>query len=216
MTTAEPSGYLAVPATGDGPGVLVLHPWWGLNSTIRGVCDQLAEDGFVAYAVDLYDGKVVDTIEAAERMAQALDHDQARARVSAGCDFLSEQVTNPQALAVMGFSLGAFYALELSGAEPERIRSAVIFYGTGIGDFEKSRASYLGHFADSDDFEPLEEVRALEERIRAAGRPVQFYEYKNTGHWFFEPDRDDAFNPDAAELAWKRTLEYLNQTLKAP
>jgi carboxymethylenebutenolidase len=56
-------------------------------------------------------------------------------------------------------------------------------------------------------------VRTLEEEIRAAGRPVTFYHYPGTGHWFFEQDRPAAYHADAAGLAWERTLAFLQQTL---
>ena len=79
----EARGYLALPEHGDGPGVLVLHAWWGLNDTIKAFCTRLAEAGFVAFAPDLYHGKVADTIADAETLGQALDanHIQARAEI---------------------------------------------------------------------------------------------------------------------------------------
>ena len=93
MSTTQPDGYLALPPTGVGPGVLVLHAWWGLNATIRAFCDRLAEAGFVAFAPDLYHGKVADTIEGAETLAGALFQklDQARTDVAAAAQFLSAQ-----------------------------------------------------------------------------------------------------------------------------
>ena len=79
----------------------------------------------------------------------------------------------------------------------------------GVGDWRRSRAAYLGHFAANDPFEPPASVDALEADLREAGRPVSFHRYPGTGHWFFEPDRSDAFNPAAAQLAWDRTLAFL-------
>ena len=73
MTQSQPQGFLAVPPTGKGPGVLVLHAWWGLNDTIKAFCTQLAEAGFVAFAPDLYHGKVADTIPGAKALSTALD-----------------------------------------------------------------------------------------------------------------------------------------------
>ncbi|MBV9787819.1 MAG: dienelactone hydrolase family protein [Chloroflexi bacterium] len=208
-------GYLALPASGEGPGVLVLHAWWGLNDTIRSVCTQLADAGFVAFAPDLYHGKVVDTIADAEAMASALfgNREQAIAEVASAVSFLNERATQTgNGLAVVGFSMGASYALNLSTTAPEHIRSVVIFYGTGGGDFSQSQAAYLGHFAEDDDFEPTAEVDALETELREAGRPVTFYRYSGAGHWFFEPDRTDAFNQEAASLAWDRTLDFLKNS----
>jgi carboxymethylenebutenolidase len=210
MAQHQPDGYLAVPPTGAGPGVLVLHAWWGLNDTLKAFCTRLAGSGFVAFAPDLYHGKVADTIPGAEALGKALDANylQAKADIADATSFLTDRVGQAD-LAVIGFSLGAYYALDLAAADAEHIRSVVLFYGTGGGDFSASRATYLGHFAENDEFEPPSNVDSLEKSLRNAGRPVTFYRYPGTGHWFFEPDRTDAYNPLAAALAWDRTLTFL-------
>jgi len=215
MTDPQPQGFLAVPPTGKGPGVLVLHAWWGLNDTMKAFCTQLAESGFVAFAPDLYHGKVADNIADAEALGKALDanHLQAKAEIADATMFLNERVGQAdRGLAVIGFSLGAYYALDLAAADPEHIHSVVIFYGTGGGDYSNSRAVYLGHFAEKDEFEPQSNVDDLEESLRRAGRPVTFYRYPGTGHWFFEPDRSQAYNQAAANLAWDRTLAFLRRS----
>ncbi|MCB0205013.1 MAG: dienelactone hydrolase family protein [Anaerolineae bacterium] len=212
MAVSQPDGYLALPAAGTGPGVLVLHAWWGLNDTIKGVCERLAAEGFVAFAPDLYHGKVADTIAGAEALGSALDerYMQARAEIRDAMAYLDEQAGDGQrAFAVIGFSLGAFYALDLSNADPEHVRAAVVFYGTGAEDFSDSQASYLGHFAETDPYEPQPNVTYLAELLQQAGRPATFYTYPDTGHWFFEPDRTDAYDEEAATLAWQRTLDFL-------
>jgi carboxymethylenebutenolidase len=216
MTDSQPQGFLAVPAAGEGPGVLVLHAWWGLNDTMKGFCRQLADAGFVAFAPDLYHGKVADTIADAEALGTALDgkHLQAKAEIAEATHFLDERAGQAgRGLAVIGFSLGVYYALHLSAADPEQIRSVVIFYGTGGADFSNSRAAYQGHFAENDPFEPKSNVDDLEESLRQAGRPVAFYHYPGTGHWFCEPDRPQAYNKGAADLAWERTLAFLKNSL---
>ena len=127
--------------------------------------------------------------------------------------FLSDRVGQANSgLAVIGFSLGAYFALDLSVTDPGHIRSVVIFYGTRPGDYSSSRADYLGHFAETDEFEPQSEVDNLEEALRLAGRPVRFYRYSGTGHWFFETDRSQSFNQAAASLAWDRTLAFLRRS----
>lgn len=195
------------------PGVLVLHPWWGLNETVKNVCTRLAEAGFCAFAPDLYHGRLATTIPEAESLSSELDGEQAMKDVVAGVDFLSQHCAGAeQELAVIGFSLGAYFALQLSTTDPRRIQAVVLFYGTGPGDFSASRAAYLGHFAADDPYEAEEYVNGLEEAIRAAGRPVTFYRYPGTGHWFFESDRMEAYNPEAAALAWERTLAFLKQS----
>jgi carboxymethylenebutenolidase len=118
-------------------------------------------------------------------------------------------------LAVIGFSLGAYFALDLSCALPETVDLVTIFYGTGPADYGKSQSSYLGHFAETDPFEPQAEVDSLKAKLTEAGRPAHFYVYPSTGHWFFEPDRTDAYNSVAAEAAWRRTLEFLRRVKPA-
>lgn len=213
MAPSQPDGFLALPTAGTGPGVLVLHAWWGLNETMKDFCRRVAESGFLAFAPDLYHGRITKEIGNAEVLARSLDDAQAKADVADAVRFLGERAERAdRGLAVIGFSLGAAYALDVAVADPEHIRSVTVFYGTGGGDFSKSRAAYLGHFAENDPFEPQSEVDALEEALRQAGRPVTFYRYSGTGHWFFEPDREEAYDRGAATLAWQRTVDFLKQS----
>ena len=214
MAKAAPEGFLAVPSSGKGPGVLVLHAWWGLNDTFKGVCTRLAKAGYVAFAPDLYHGKVVSTVPEAEKAVQELDvkHVEAEAEVAEAARFLLEHPgTVGRGLSVIGFSMGAYYALNLSTSETAGVRSVVLFYGTGPGDFSKSKAAYLGHFAEDDPYESKENVEWLESSLKQANRPVTIHHYPGTGHWFFEPDRPDAYNKAAADLAWDRTLVFLKR-----
>ena len=210
MTQLQPEGFLALPPAGKGRGVLVLHAWWGLNNTIKAFCTRLAESGFSAFAPDLYRGQLATTIPEAERLSNALEATEARKDITNAVDFLIQNATKGgRDLAVIGFSLGAYFALELSNSDPDHIHSVVVFYGTGYEEYDASRAEYLGHFAEADEFEPEANVNNLEALLRSAGRPVTFHRYPGTGHWFFEPDRTQAFNQAAATLAWKRTLVFL-------
>jgi carboxymethylenebutenolidase len=214
MPPTQPDGFLALPPAGNGNGVLVLHAWWGLNDTFKAVCNRLAQAGFVAFAPDLYHGQVADTIAGAEVLVKVLNANQlqANADIAQATAFLNEYVgPSDRRLAVIGFSLGANFALDLSNADSAHIRSVVLFYGTGAEDFSQSQAAYLGHFAENDDFEPQASVDDLEAILKRAGRPVTFYRYPGTGHWFFEPDRPQAYNPAAATLAWERTLAFLKR-----
>lgn len=206
-------GHFAVPSGGKGSAVLVLHAWWGLNDDVKAFCRRLADAGFVAFAPDLYHGVVVETIGDAETLANTLDADQARADVAAAVQFLAACVgsQNPH-IAVVGFSLGAFFALDLSVTHPQQVRSVVVFYGTRPGDYGRSQAEYLGHFAENDEYEPEAEVDSLEAALREAGRPTTFYHYNNVGHWFCEPSRLHAYDQPAAQLAWERTLAFLNRS----
>lgn len=216
MSLLQPDGYLAMPSAGTGNPVLVLHAWWGLNDTIKAVCERLAQSGYIAFAPDLYHGKVASTIPDAEILGTAVDNNyqQAKVEIAEAARFLSERAGQTErGLAVVAFSLGVYYALDLAAADPEHVRSVVIFYGTGDGDYSNSRADYLGHFAENDPYEPQSSGRVehLEEALKRAGRPVTFYQYPGTTHWFFEPDVTQAYNEAAATLAWERTLAFLRR-----
>jgi carboxymethylenebutenolidase len=195
--------------------VLVLHAWWGLNATFKEVCNRLATVGYLAFAPDLHHGKIATTIDEAEALVQPIFGSadgmaRVRAEVAAAAEWLHERSGQP--LAVIGFSMGAFFALDASVTLPDTVHKVVTFYGTHPGeaaDFASAKAACLGHFAETDDFEPGEAVNALEANLKAAGRPVTFHTYPGTGHWFFEPDRPDAYNAEAAALAWERTLAFL-------
>jgi carboxymethylenebutenolidase len=197
--------------------VLVLHAWWGLTSVLTDVCDQLATHGFVALAPSLYaSGAITDSIAEAEKLVSALESDSAEAEAVAlaGVDFLRDSpVVTGEAIGVIGFSLGAYWALHLTQVRPDDVSAAVTVYGTNDGDFTTSRAAYLGHFAEHDAYEPLEYVHATEERIRATGRDVTFYTYPGTSHWFVEPNRPDVYNAEATALVWERTLAFLKAQL---
>ncbi len=185
-----------------------------MNDTIKNVCTRLADAGYVAFAPDMFHGKIATTVEEAEKLARAHDGESAMNDSSEALEFLSERTAESgSGIAVIGFSFGAYYATELSAKAPELVRAVIVFYGTNRRDYAGSKAAYLAHFAQTDPFEPDSEIEHFEKSLRAGGCPVTIFRYPNTGHWFFEPDRIDAYNKQAADLAWERTLEFLKSTL---
>jgi carboxymethylenebutenolidase len=210
-------GFLALPASGKGPGVLVLHAWWGLNDFFRDFCEQLALAGYVAQAPDLFGGVILKTIDEAEQHKNQWDEEhEVPPVIQPALDDLSRNpAVSGSGLGVIGFSMGAFWSLWLAQRYPELIRAVVLFYGTdgGWNDLQGSKAAFQGHFAENDPYETVEGIQALEKNLKAANHPTNFYTYPGTGHWFFEKDRPDAYNAPAAQLAWERTLAFLKKAL---
>ncbi len=205
--------YAAHPKQG-GPGVLVLHAWWGLNAFFRRLCDRLAEQGFVALAPDLYAGKLAGTINEAQALLDGRDSAYMETAALSAVERLRRQPgVQPGPLGAIGFSMGADFAAKLSAAQPEEIGAAVLFYGAAEADFHRARAAYQGHFAENDEWEPEKWVRWMESEMKAAGRETDLFFYPGTGHWFFEDDRPDAYNAEAASQAWERTLAFLRAKL---
>ena len=205
------NGYLALPSQADAPGVIVLHAWWGLNQFFKNLCDRLASEGFVAFAPDLNEGRVAQTVDEAKQIMSESDSERKHAIVTAAPDFLrGRPEVQKEALSLIGFSMGAAWSLVLASERPEAIRKVVLFYGSEGADFSKIKAEILGHFSDSDEWEPMDGIRAMETDMRSAGLDPTFHIYPQLAHWFFENDRPE-FNPQAAELAWTRTLEFLRK-----
>jgi len=214
MTTTSENGYLVLPESNKGTGVLVLHAWWGLNDFFKGFCERLAKEGFVVLAPDLYHGRTATTIDEAKQLRSKLNQKQVSTDIlSAVEQLLALPAVTSTSLGAIGFSLGGHWALWLSLAKPEFISAVTVFYGTKNADYSQAQAAYLGHFAESDEWVATSGVKKLEKSLRTANRPATFYVYEGTGHWFFEKDRKEAYNAKAAELAWKRTLEFLQKQL---
>jgi carboxymethylenebutenolidase len=202
-------GYLATPSRREGPGVIVLHAWWGLNQVFKDLCDRLAAEGFIAFAPDLNEGRVATTIDEAKQIMSELSFERKQAIAATLVDFMrARPEVKKEPLSLVGFSMGAAWSLVLAGEFPDDIGKIVLFYGVGEADFTKVKADILGHFSDSDEWEPLDGIRAMEEDMYSAGLEPTFYIYPKLSHWFFEENRRE-FDPQSAELAWKRTLEFL-------
>jgi carboxymethylenebutenolidase len=205
------NGYMALPVQAEAPGVIVLHAWWGLNQIFKNLCNRLASEGFVAFAPDLNEGRVATTIEEAKEIMSSLDGQRKYDVAMAAVDFLrARPEVRKELLALIGFSMGAAWSLVLASERPEDFHKAVLFYGAGEGDFTKVKAEILGHYSDTDEWEDINYVRSMENEMRNAGLKTNFHIYPQQPHWFFEEDRPE-FNPEAAQLAWSRTLEFLRK-----
>jgi carboxymethylenebutenolidase len=218
---AAAPGYLATPESGAGPGVVVLHEWWGLTEPFRQACDRLATAGFVALAPDLYRGKTTDSAEEAEALSAALDQkveqwrgDMAGALRFVGQNGASIPADGRGAFGLLAFSLGGAYALDMSVTAPDEVAAVVSYYATYLGlDYRRAKAAYLFHFAEHDQYESAEAAARMAQELAATGRPVTVYTYPGTRHGFVGFNHPAAYDANATALAWERTLAFLNAEL---
>lgn len=208
------TAYVVAPRSGSGPGVLLLHGWWGLTPFVRRLCDRLADDGFVVMAPDLFDGRTAETPDEAEELLGSLSVDRAADLVlSTPVTLRNLPATDDHPIAVVGLSMGASLAFWLATRAPDQIAAAVGFYGTQDIDFEPATAAFLGHFAEHDELVDDDDVVEMEAHLRLLDKDVEFHRYAGTGHWFIEEDRPAAHDPAAATLAWDRTVAFLQRHL---
>lgn len=205
------NAYLASPSNG-GQGVLVLPSWWGLKPFFKEICDQLAEHGYTALAPDYYDGRVAKTIDEAKELQGSTEGKNPELIgdiVRAAKEHLVSLAKNK--IGVIGFSMGTWWSLVMAESDPN-ISAIVLFYGTGDVDFSTVKAKVLGHYAETDEWESLDNVRGMEQAMKNAGIDVTLHIYPKTAHWFMESDRPE-YDPAAAKLAWERTFEFLKASL---
>jgi carboxymethylenebutenolidase len=217
----QAEGYLAVPDSGSGAGVLVVQEWWGLVPQIRRTCDRLASAGFVALAPDLFRGEIAEHTEmdrAAELM-NALPQDRAARDMAGAIDYLrgSDAVTGDK-VGVVGFCMGGLLALVIAAQQGDKVGAVAPFYGAPLGegaaDWSNLTAPVLGHFAMDDNFFSVDAVRGLEQQLKDMGKDVTFEYIPETGHAFGNEDNAlGTYDPDAALKTWTHTVEWLHEKL---
>lgn len=210
---SECQGYLAA-AAGARKGIVVLQEWWGLNDQIRGVADRFAAAGITALAPDLYDGRVTQEPDEANHLMTGLDWVGAcEVEVRGALGHLKAGLPR---VAVAGFCLGGALAVIAAAKLPE-CDAAVCFYGLPPeeqADPAAIRVPFQGHFAAEDDWCTPADVDRLEARIAETAEPSMPWEIHRYAakHAFFN-ETVAAYDAEAAELAWQRTLAFLNARL---
>ena len=203
------NAYLATPENG-GPGVLLLHAWWGLKPFFKQVCDRLAGQGFTVLAPDLRDGQIATTIDEAKALMEKSDSQFIGDTVMAAKDYLRGMVKGR--IGLVGFSMGAAWALTVASTVSEQIGAVVLFYGNDDVDYGKVTAKVMGHYSDNDEWEPSEYVDKTFAEFKKAGVDATLHIYPGVAHWFMEEDRPE-YDHASALLAWSRTYEFLRKNL---
>jgi carboxymethylenebutenolidase len=208
-------GYLAEP-DGEGPGVVVLQEWWGLDDHIRDICDRFAAEGFVALAPDLFHGETTDQPGEAQQKMMAMNMDEAVKEMCGAVDYVAQQEKATGGVGAVGFCLGGGLAAHAAAACPDISATAIFYYVMPHGkpDFSNINGPVLGHFGTGDDFISVDDAKALEEEIRSAGNEVEFSFYEGAGHAFFnDTDRLGTHDPENARKAWERTIDFFKRHL---
>lgn len=196
--------------------VAVLHAWWGVTESLIVTCRDLARHGYLAVAPDLYQGAVADTPEQAQLLRKKRRPTPAWRHIVAVLQAARADQAPGSRIGVVGYSMGGHWALWLASqarAEVPPISAAVTYYATRACDFSASSAAFQTHLAETDPFVSAAGLVSQKRAWRAADRPFEVHTYPGTGHWFADSDRVDAYEPEAAHLAWRRTLAFLDESL---
>ena len=209
------TGALALPK-GDAPaGALVIaHEWYGLNDDMKHMAARFAAEGFIALAVDLYDGRVAADTTEAMQLSGALDTRDAVRVIAAAADALRALPSSNGKVGVTGFCLGGAMAIAAACGAPG-LAAAVPFYGTPnpeYVDWSRCEAALLGHYGMHDPIIPMERPRALADAATAAGRSFALHFY-DAGHAFMREGDANVYHAPSAALAWERTAAVLRAHL---
>jgi carboxymethylenebutenolidase len=208
-------GYLATPASGKGPGVIVIQEWWGLVPHIKNVADRFAAEGFSALAPDMYHGQTASEPDTAGKLFMALNIEQAEKDLRGATTYLKGHSSTTK-IGVVGFCMGGQLALLTATLDPS-IGACVNFYGIHPNvkpDYRKLAGPVLGLYAEKDGFVTPEVAKGVDKAIKGAGKSSEIHIYPGVDHGFFNDDRPDVHAKPSAEDAWKRTLAFFRQHVK--
>lgn len=213
------SGYLAIPPSGSGPGVIVIQEWWGLVPHIRDVCDRVAAEGFVALAPDLFHGESTTEPDEAGKLMMSMNLERAGKDMGGAVRFLhGHDAVRGERLGVTGFCMGGGLTLVLACQEPDAFGAVVPWYGLipwpdAEPDWSRLQAPVLGHYAAEDGFFSPEAAEGLATKLRDLGKDVEIHIYDGVDHAFFNDTRPEVYDADHAAVAWDRTMRFLHDKL---
>jgi carboxymethylenebutenolidase len=212
------SGFLALPdKEGKHPAMIVIHESWGLNDWVKEQAEKLAEQGYVSLAVDLYGGKIATDPAEAHELMRALPEAGAIKDLRAAFDYLATRPdVKPDNIGVIGWGTGGGLAMQLAPHEP-RLKACVVNYGalpTDPGDLQNIGAAILGNFGALDRGITPDDVKAFQVSMTKLQKFISLKIYDNAGHGFENPNNAEAYRPEAAADAWKRTLTFLKAVVK--
>jgi carboxymethylenebutenolidase len=211
-------GILYTPSgNGPFPAIIVIHEWWGLNDWVKEQASKLADQGYVALAIDLYRGKVASTPDEAHEIMRGVPEDRAKRDLHAAFEFLAAQPNvKKDRIGSIGWCMGGGYSLDVALQEPT-LAADVINYGhlaTDTDAIKKINAPILGLFGGQDRGITPDDVHKFEGTMKQLGKKIDVKIYDDAGHAFENPNNKDGYRAADAADAWKRTVEFLDATLK--
>jgi len=213
MAAPAGTGYFISPDDGPGPGVLLLHSFWGLNRAAKDTANDLADAGFTVFAPDLADGLVFEDRDLAMTALADADMNVAASLVQRSVGVLRRASIDKTApIGVIGYGSGASWALWLSARLIDEVSAVVTYYGSQSISMDTSNASYLCHWAEEDQIVSELEVADLGLSLQMANRPFRFEHYDGTTHGFAEAGRP-SFDEPAKDRAWNDTTAFLKDAL---
>jgi carboxymethylenebutenolidase len=206
------------PGKGPFPALVVIHEWWGLNDWVKEQASELADQGYVTLAIDLYRGKVATTPDEAHEIMRGVPEDRANRDLLAASSYLRAQKNvDPKRVGSIGWCMGGGYSLDLALNDP-KLKAAVINYGHLAADdatLKKINAPILGIFGGQDRGIPPADVNKFEAQLKALGKTVEIHIFPDAGHAFENPDNKQGYRADDAAQAWKLTVDFLAKNLKS-
>jgi carboxymethylenebutenolidase len=205
------------PGKGPFPALVVIHEWWGLNDWVKEEASKLADQGYVALAIDLYRGKVATTPDEAHEIMRGVPQDRATRDLLAASSYLrSQKNVDAKRVGSIGWCMGGGYSLDLALNDP-KLKAAVINYGhlaTDDASLKKINASLLGIFGGQDKGIPVADVNKFESQLKALGKMADIHVFPDAGHGFENPNNKQGYRADDAAQAWKLTVDFLTKYLK--
>jgi carboxymethylenebutenolidase len=202
---------------GPFPALVVIHEYWGLNDWVKEQASKLADQGYVALAIDLYRGKVATTPDEAHEIMRGVPEDRASRDLLAASAYLrSQKIVDPARVGSIGWCMGGGYAFNLAVNDP-KLKAVVINYGHLASDdatLKNINAAVLGIFGGQDRGIPPADVKKFESQMKALGKTVDIHIFPDAGHAFENPNNKTGYRADDAAQAWKLTTDFLAQYLK--
>jgi carboxymethylenebutenolidase len=214
-------GYLGIPDSGYGPGVVVIQEWWGLVPHIQSLVDRLAEAGFVALAPDLFHGASTGEPDEAMRLMMGLAMDSAARDISGAAQYLFEHdASNGDGIGVVGFCMGGSLALWSATLAPNVVAAVGFYPAMPWERMSPQWPNYAGksamiHCCEADGTSSAAGIQQAKQGIEAAGGDVEVFDYPGTDHAFCNDDRPEVYDAAATALAWDRTLAMLRRRLSS-